>query len=107
MSIISFLMDCKIWLSRANSYIAIINMGLLFILVISKLNDFGIQISLKLWWIPIFFLALVVLIVVGYVDWRFGLMRYETSRIQQQNPELTQIRWDVVVIKQMLEEMKK
>ena len=98
-----FLIDCKIWLARASSYVAILNMGMLMLLVIDKLKQYGYRISLEHWGISIFIATLVLLILVGYADWRFGLYRYETSRTQQQNPELQQIREDVAEIRRLLQ----
>lgn len=95
-------MDCKIWLARAGSYIIILNMGMLMLLVLAKLQDYGVKISIGRWGIPVFIGMIVLLVLVGYIDWRFGLFRYETSRSQQQNPELQQIKTDVAEIKRMM-----
>jgi hypothetical protein len=99
---VKFLMDCKIWLARAGSYVAVLNMGMLMLLVLDKLKAYGFTINLQSWGVALFFSTLILLIFVGYLDWKFGLLRYETSRTQQQNPEIQQIRRDVEEIKGIL-----
>jgi len=80
----------------------VINMGMLMLLVLDKLKAYGFTINLQSWGIALFFGTLIFLIFIGYLDWKFGLLRYETSRTQQQNPEIQQIQKDVAEIKEML-----
>jgi hypothetical protein len=77
-------------------------MGMLLLLVLDRLKSYGMNISLEQWGIPIFLVTLLLLTSIGYIDWKFGLMRYETSRTQEMNPEITQIKKDVAAIRDEL-----
>lgn len=83
-----------------------LNLGMLLLLVLDKVKGiYDVNFDLQRWGLPIFFGTIVVLMMIGYLDWRLGFLRYETSRTQQQNPEIQEIRRDVVEIRKMLEEM--
>jgi len=102
--LVVFAVDCKIWLGRASGYVSMLNTGLLLVLVLGKLQEYGINISLKEWGVPIYVATMLLFMAIGYVDQRFGVFKFETSRVQRQNPEIQEIRKDIAEMKELLKE---
>lgn len=81
--------EVKIYLSRANSYLIILNTGALLFLMLDKVKSYGINIPLS-WYILISMLGFALLIIIGRIDSSSGLFEYESKRASDRNPYLTE-----------------
>lgn len=83
--------ESKININRSLSYMAIINSGMILFLLLSRLQDYGINIHLTKWFIPIFILSIIVMMFIGYLDHRLGFHREESRIASQRNPYFEEI----------------
>ena len=74
------------WAQRTMSWIAILNSGMILFLVLSKLQDYGIQIYITAWFFPIFILTIFLMILFGYIEDKAGFHREEQREITKRNP---------------------
>jgi hypothetical protein len=102
--IVSKLLDYKIYISRATSYIAIVNTGMILMLFLSKLEDYGMDIELQNWGLPIYIITLILCIFIGYLDVKLGLYKSEVGKSQQQNPQMLHI---IEELKEIKDEIRK
>jgi hypothetical protein len=100
--IVSKLLDYKIYISRATSYIAIVNTGMILMLFLSKLEDYGIDIELQNWGLPIYIITLILCVFIGYLDVKLGLYKSEIGKSQQQNPQILHMMQELKDIKEEL-----
>lgn len=73
------------------SYIAILNSGMILFLVLSRLENYKIDIKLEVWLIPIFIFTLILMILFGYFEDKFGFFEEEMTASNRRNPELIEI----------------
>jgi len=86
-----FLVFLKVNIGRSLSYVSIINAGMILFLLLSRLQDYGVQIHITKWFFPIFIISLIGAIIFGYFDYKFGVHR-EEERVQgSRNPYLIDI----------------
>jgi len=76
----------KININRSLSYVALINSGMILFLLLSRLQDYGVNIHITKWFIPIFVFSIIGMIIVGYLDYRFGFHREEARQVSKRNP---------------------
>ena len=100
------LVEVKVYVNRAASYLAMLNTGMLLLLVIAKFKDFGYDIRLETWGIPIYIATIILFIGVGWLDIKLGLMQYEITVGNKVNAELVKIQSTVDEIKRKLEETR-
>lgn len=81
----------KVFIQRAMSYMTILNSGMIMFLLLSKLQDYGIEIHITKWFFPIFVLSLLAMVLIGFLDYKFGFHREELRAAQAQNPYLVDI----------------
>ncbi len=81
----------KVFIQRALGYMTMVNSGMILFLLLSKLQDYGISIYITRWFFPIFMLGIVAMILVGYLDYRFGFHREEMRARSEQNPYMGEI----------------
>jgi glucan phosphoethanolaminetransferase (alkaline phosphatase superfamily) len=81
----------KVWAQRTMSWIAVLNSAMILFLVLAKLQEYGISISITHWFIPIFILLVMVMIFFGYLEDRAGFHREEIHEIAKRNPVYTEI----------------
>ena len=82
----SFLVYSKIWAQRTMSWISIANSGMILFLVLSKLQEYGINIYITKWFLPIFILTIFLLILLGYIEDKAGFHKEEIKTIAKKNP---------------------
>jgi len=99
--------DVKIWLGRAQSYIAIINAGMIMFLFLDKFKEFGWDLELTKWFIPIFIGSMLVMTFVGYLDGALGFFREEQKLKADKNPYFVKIMREVRKVNERLDEMEK
>lgn len=81
----------KVNIQRSMSYISIINSGMILFLLLSKLQDYGIKIHITKWFFPIFIVSILIMMIVGYLDYKLRFHR-EEARVQgSRNPYFKEI----------------
>jgi len=86
-----FLVYSKIWAQRTMSWISIANSGMILFLVLSKLQDYGINIYITKWFFPIFALTIFLLIFLGYIEDKAGFHKEEMKTVSEKNPTFNEI----------------
>jgi len=86
-----FMVYGKLWVQRTMSWIAIVNSGMILFLVLSKLQDYGVQIYITAWFIPIYLGVVLLMIFLGYLEDRAGLFREESRAAGSRNPYFKEI----------------
>jgi len=81
-----FLTYAKMWMQRTMSWIAIINSGMILFLVLSKLQDYGIQIYITAWFVPIYIGIIFLMMLFGYIEDKAGFHMEETRALAEKNP---------------------
>ena len=81
----------KVYLHRALSYAALINMGLILFLALSNLEKYKIDIKLETWALPIFIGLTLILVLFGYLEDKFGFYTEEQRMHSTRNPQMTEI----------------
>ncbi|MFC1723639.1 hypothetical protein ACFL0V_05855 [Nanoarchaeota archaeon] len=76
----------KVWAQRTMSWLAIINSGMILFLVLSKLQDYGIEIAITQWFIPIFLAVILLMVFFGYLEDKAGFHREEIKEVTKRNP---------------------
>ena len=87
----SKVVHAKIFVQRAMSYIAILNSGMILFLLLSRLEDYKIDIRLETWFIPIFFVTILAMVLFGYLEDRLGFFTEENIAHNRRNPVLNDI----------------
>lgn len=80
------LTDSKIFIQRSMSYVAILNSGMILFLMLSRLENYGFDINLKTWFLPIFIITIAGMVTVGFIDTRLGFFAEEKRRIHNRDP---------------------
>jgi len=86
-----FMVYGKLWVQRTMSWVAIANSGMILFLVLSKLQDYGFQVHITAWFIPIYFGIILIMIFLGYLEDKVGLFREEHRASSARNPYFTDI----------------
>lgn len=73
------------------SYISVLNSGMILFLLISKLQDHGIKLSLTQWFFPIFLVTILTMITFGFLDSKLGFFKTERKRQEQRSPHMMEI----------------
>ena len=90
-SIRKMLVYSKVWAQRTMSWIAILNSAMILFLVLARLQDYGLKISVTRWFIPLFILLIVLMILFGYIEDRAGFHREEIHEVAKKNPVFNDI----------------
>lgn len=96
--------DAKIMLARSQSYIAIANAGMILFLF---LGDFGVELDLQRWFVPIFIGSMLVMLFVGFLDDRLGFFTEEQKLKSDKNPYFVKIMREVRKVNARLDELEK
>jgi len=81
----------KMFMSRTASYLALINAGMILFLVLSRLEDYGIEIEIEKYFFLILFGGLVILGIFGWLEDHLGFHKLEREHIEQRNPYMEKI----------------
>lgn len=87
-----FVADIKIFMGRAQSYVSLANSGMIGILFLSKMKELEyISWDLNQALIPIFFLSVLGMIGIGYIEDKIKLHDAENRRVADRNPYMKDI----------------
>ena len=87
----SKLTHMKVYLSRALGYASLVNMALILFLALSNLEQYGVDIVLEKWLIPIFIVLFFVLILLGFLEDKLGFFSEEQKVVNIRNPQMNEI----------------
>jgi len=102
----SKLVHAKVFVQRSLSYVAILNSGMILFLVLSRLENYNIDINLEFWLVPIFILTIGLMILFGYIEDKLGFFKEESKAVNQRNPVLIDIDKRLQKIEMMLQNGK-
>ncbi len=86
-----FMIYSKVWAQRTMSWISVANSGMILFLVLARLQEYGINISVTHWFVPLFLVMLLMLILLGYIEDKAGFHREELHEVAKKNPLLNDI----------------
>ena len=81
----------KVWVQRSMSYIAIANSAMILFLLLSRLEDYGIEVNIAKWFFPILIIGILLMVLIGYIDDKLGFYREEHREVSRRNPYLVEI----------------
>lgn len=87
----SKVVHAKLFSQRGLGYISVINSGMILFILLSNLERYGIDINITKWFFPIIILGIFALILLGYIEDKFGFYEKEISAAQKRNPEIIEI----------------
>ena len=87
----SKIVHSKLFVQRSLGYIAILNSGMILFLVLSRLENYKIDIKLETWFIPIFVCTIFLMVFFGYLEDKLGFYTEESRAHTRRNPTLTEI----------------
>ncbi|MFP4401278.1 MAG: hypothetical protein ACLFPQ_05325 [Candidatus Woesearchaeota archaeon] len=76
----------KILIQRSLSYVAILNSAMILFLVLSKFQDYGLEIHITQWFIPIYAITFILLVLFGWLESKVGFHREEVEQNMHINP---------------------
>ena len=90
-SLRSKLIHVKVYKARALSYASLVNMALILFLALSNLEKYGMDIKLETWLIPIIIFVFLLLILIGFMEDKFGFFEEEQRVHAVRNPQIKEI----------------
>lgn len=106
-SLRKILIYSKLWIQRTMSWVAMINSGMILFLVLSKLQDYGVEIYITAWFIPIYIAIILLMILFGYLEDKAGFYREESRAAGKRNPYFREILERLDKIDKDLKKIKK
>jgi hypothetical protein len=91
MRIVSILSNLKVYFTRSIGYLTIANTLMILFLSVSRLQDYGLEIELRTWLIPLFVTIIIGMFLVGYIDDKAGFHKEELNIITSRNPYFKKI----------------
>jgi len=79
------------FMSRTASYLALINAGMILFLVLSRLEDYGVDVEIEKYFLPILILGFVVLGLFGWLEDKLGFHQLEREHVEKRNPYMNKI----------------
>ena len=81
----------KMFIQRSVGYISIVNMVMIIFMFLSSLENYGVDVNLKLWFLPIIITILVILVFLGWLEDKLGIFKSEAYSTVQRNPYITEM----------------
>jgi len=81
----------KVYLQRTMSWLSMANAGMILFLVLSKLQDYGYEIYITYWIIPIYLLFFLLLILFGFIEDKLGFHREEKKLHEERSPYVKEL----------------
>ncbi|MBT3405550.1 hypothetical protein HN419_00095 [Candidatus Woesearchaeota archaeon] len=89
------------------SYISLLNSGMILFLMLSKLQEYGLNVHITKWFFPIFVISIAILSLLGYADYKFGFHKEEARVSGSRNPYFKEIIERLDRVEKKLEKIKK
>jgi UDP-N-acetylmuramyl pentapeptide phosphotransferase/UDP-N-acetylglucosamine-1-phosphate transferase len=101
-------MRCKFYLHRSASWLSLMNAGLIIFLALSRLQkEYGVEMDLSKYIVPLYIAGVVVLIFLGWVDDKLRFYQHEAKEASQRNPILMEVLERVKAIETKVEKIEK
>ncbi len=81
----------KMYMSRTASYLALVNAGMILFLVLTRLEDYGMDIEIESYFLPILLGGFIILATFGWLEDHLGFHRLEREHIEKRNPYMDKI----------------
>jgi len=85
-----FIIKVKVYMARTSSYISLINTAMILFLFLSNLEKYNIDIDIRNWIVPIFFVGISGMLLFGYLEYRF-VYQQEQKTTQAKSPYFKEI----------------
>ena len=100
------LMEWKVYLTRSNSYIVIMNSAMIIFLLLAKLQELGVNITITQYYIPICGVSLILMLLFGWIDVKLGFFKEEKRRTSSRNPYFLNLTAKVEKIHERLDKIE-
>ena len=81
----------KMFMSRTVSYLGLVNAGMILFLVLSRLEDYGVDIEIEKYFFPILFMGFLILGFFGWLEDNLGFHELERQHVEERNPYMKEI----------------
>ncbi len=98
--------NSKIYLQRSLSYMALANGGMIFFLFVDKINEFGFNISLTQYFIPLVVVGFIIMYLIGWLETKLGGLEAEFKQSNAHNPYMKDIIDRLIVIEEEIKKRK-
>jgi len=102
----SKIIHSKVFMLRTMSYVGIFNSVMLLFLTLSRFENYGINIDIRVWFIPIVIGIIFTLITIGFLEDKLGFYKAEISMSVKRNKGFTEVNNRLDNIEKMIKEMK-
>jgi len=113
-NILSKIGHAKAFIQRPLSYMSIVNGIMLLFLTFGGLRDIGLNIDMKIWFVPIMFIGIILLIFLGWLEDKLGMYEAETAVAYSRSPQIIETlensrinKIEIREIKNEIQELKK
>lgn len=96
----------RVYMLRTGSYISLINTSMILFLFLSNLEQYGIDIEIQDWIVPLFFIGLLSMFLFGYLEDKLGFYTQEQKTTQSKSPYFKEIIDRLDKIEKQLEKKK-
>lgn len=91
MSLKNIITEIKININRSRTWVALLTSGRDLFIVLALLKILDVDIDISKYGIPLYFLVVLLLICVGYLDKKLGLHQRENKKEAERNPVIMEI----------------
>jgi len=81
----------KMYMSRTAGYLALVNAGMILFLVLTRLEDYGMDIKIESYFLPILLGGFFILAIFGWLEDSLGFHHLEREHIEKRNPYMKKI----------------
>lgn len=81
----------KVRIQRSLTYISIANAGMILFLVLSKLQDYNVNIHISKWGLPIYLGTFILFLGIGWLDDKVGIHKEEARHNTTRNPQMQEL----------------
>lgn len=79
-------MTMKFYAQRSTSYMSIVNACMVLFLTLSKLNEYGLNMPVTKYYIPLAVIGFLLLVILGYLETKHQFYAKEVMIISSKNP---------------------
>ncbi|MBT3720922.1 hypothetical protein HN789_07525 [archaeon] len=86
----NLIIKLKVYMARTTSYISLINSAMILFLFLSNLEKYNVDIDIRRWIVPLFFVGVIGMLTFGYLEYKF-VYHQEQKTTQKKNPYLQEV----------------